>query len=53
MLKPLSAFFDVVLSRLQCARFAVLSVVDPHAPLLSHAVTVSVSALDVRAYLFQ
>ena len=48
MVKPLNAFMDLALSRLQCARFAVLSVLDPHAPSFSHAVKISVGAMEVR-----
>jgi hypothetical protein len=47
MLKPLITLFDFAMSRLQCARFAVLSTLDPHAPSINQAVTVSVGAIEV------
>jgi len=51
MLNPLRAVVDLAFSRLQCARFAVLSILDPHAPSLSRAVSLSVAAIEVRPVL--
>ena len=48
MLHPLSALLDLAFSRLHCAQFAVLSFLEPQAPLLSRAVTLSVDAIEVR-----
>jgi hypothetical protein len=50
MLKPLSLFLSLAFSRLECARFAVLSVVDPHVPSFSRALAVSAAATEVQPF---
>jgi hypothetical protein len=50
MAQPISTFLDLALSRLLCARFMVLSILDPLVPSLNHAVKISVGAMEVRIF---